>query len=109
MREANFASFLGKVQRLPVFVVLGVTAAITGLVISVFAHLSICVFAFSRSLGQGFACFFLPIVYSVIYGIMHWTDNRAPVKAIMIALVFIGTGIGLILSAGGFGQIMDLM
>lgn len=105
---ASPASFIGKVQRLPVFSVLGVTAGITGLAITTFAHLSICFFAFSRSLGQGFACFFFPLIYSVIYGIMNWTDNKAPVKAIMTAMIFIGIGVFFIIQGGGFGLLSDL-
>jgi hypothetical protein len=101
-------TFIGNVQRLPVFSVLGITAGITGLAIVFFAHLSICFFGFTKSLAQGFACFFLPLIYSFIYGIMNWTDNKAPVKAIMMALVFIGLGVFLIIQGGGFGIIQDL-
>lgn len=98
-------SFLGKVQALPVFCTLGATALITGAAITIFAHLSICAFAFGRSMGQGFACFLLPLLYSIIYGIMNWTDNKAPVKAIISALIFISLGVFLIIQGGGFGKI----
>ena len=101
-------TFYGKIQRLPIPTTLGVTAGITGIAISVFAHLNICIFAFGRSAIQGLACFFLPVIYSVIYGIMNWTDNKAPVKAIMWALLFIGVGVGFIMWGGGFGKIQAL-
>ncbi len=100
-------TFLGKVQRWPVFTTLGLTAGITGLAITIFAHLNICIFAFTRNIGQGFACFFLPLIYSVIYGIMNWTDNKAPIKAIIMALVFIGLGSFLIVRGGGFQLVWD--
>lgn len=98
-------SFIGKVQRWPVFTTLGLTSLITGVAITVFAHLSITFFGFTRNVWQGLACFFLPLLYSLIYGIMSWTENKAPVKAIMMALVFIGLGVFLIMRAGGFGLI----
>lgn len=101
-------SFLGKLQKLPIFVTLGTTAGITGLAITVFAHLSICMFAFGRDVRQGLACFLLPLIYSIIYGIMNWTDNKAPVKAIMMAGVFLGSAVGLIIMGGGFNYVTDL-
>ncbi len=105
---ADETTFIGKVQRLPVFVVLGMTAGITGIAITAFAHLSICFFAFTRHVGQGLACLFLPLIFSVVYGIMHWTDNKAPVKAIIMALIFIGLGIAMIVKGGGFGEIQAI-
>jgi hypothetical protein len=100
-------SLIGKVQRWPVFTTLGLTATITGLAITVFAHLDIVIFAFTRSWKQGLACFFLPLAYSFIYGIINWVENKAPIKAIMMALVFIGLGIFLILQGGGFDVVFD--
>lgn len=100
-------TFIGKVQRWPVFTTLGLTAGITGIAITVFAHMSICFYAFTKSVGQGVACFFLPLLYSVIYGIMNWTNNKAPVKAIMMALVFIGLGSFLIVQGGGFQLVIN--
>ncbi len=101
-------TFVGKLQRLPILVTLGTTAGITGIAITVFAHLSICMFAFGRDIRQGFACFFLPLLYSVVYGIMNWTDNKAPVKAIMMACVFLGSSVGLIVWGGGFDYVTNL-
>lgn len=101
------STFIGKVQAWPVFTTLGLTALITGLAISIFAHLDICIFAFTRKIGQGFACFFLPVLYSLVYGIMNWTDNKAPIKAIMMAAVFIGLGVFLIIQGGGFNLVFD--
>ncbi len=105
---AEETTFLGKVQRLPVFCVLGLTACITGLAITTFAHLSITFFGFTKSIGQGLACMFLPLLYSIIYGIMNWSENKAPVKAIMTAMLFIGFGVFLIIQGGGFGTIQNL-
>jgi hypothetical protein len=65
-------------------------------------------FAFGRDLRQGFACFFLPLIYSIVYGIMNWTDNKAPVKAIMMAAIFLGGAVGLIIMGGGFNYVSDL-
>ncbi|MFN3192953.1 MAG: hypothetical protein ACE361_20760 [Aureliella sp.] len=100
-------TLIGKVQRWPVFITLGLTSLITGTAISVFAHMSITVFGFARSVKQGLLCFFLPVLYSVVYGIMNWVDNKAPVKAIMMALVFIGLGVFLIIQGGGFNLVID--
>lgn len=102
-------TFIGKVQRLPVFIVLGCTACVTGIAITCFAHLSIVTFAFGKSIGQGFACLFLPLFYSIVYGIMNWTDNKAPVKAIIVALIFLSAGVGLILQGGGFGVLRAVL
>ncbi len=102
-------TFIGRLQALPVFIVLGVTAGITGMAITLFAHLSICVFAFGKNVWHGVACFFLPLVFSVVYGIMNWTDNKAPVKAIITALIFIGIAVGLIIQGGGFGYLNNLL
>lgn len=102
-------TFIGRVQRLSVFQVLGTTALVTGVAITTFAHLSICIFGFTRSVGQGIACFFLPLLYSVVYGIMNWKENKAPVKAIISATIFIGFGIFLIIQGGGFGKLQNLL
>lgn len=104
---ASPASFVGKVQRWPVYTTLGLTASITGTAIIFFAHLNICIFGFTRSVVQGLACFFLPLVYSLIYGIMNWTDNKAPVKAVIMALCFVGLGVFLIVQGGGFQLVLD--
>src|SRR5690606_13210997 len=97
-------TFIGELQRLKVFTVLGVTATITGVAIVIFAHLSITFFGFTKSLGKGFACLLLPLLFSFPYGIMNWTDNKAPVKAIMTAALFIGFGVFLIISGDGFAK-----
>ncbi|GAB5404709.1 MAG: hypothetical protein Aurels2KO_29400 [Aureliella sp.] len=102
------ATFIGRVQRLAVFQVLGATALITGVAITCFAHLSICFFAFTRSVGQGFACLLLPLIYSIVYGIMNWKDNKAPVKAIISAIVFIAFGVFLIIQGGGFTDLKNV-
>ncbi len=102
------ATFIGRVQRLAVFQVLGATALITGVAITTFAHMSICFFAFTRSVGQGFACLFLPLIYSIVYGAMNWKDNKAPVKAIISALVFIAFGVFLIIQGGGFTDLKNV-
>jgi hypothetical protein len=101
-------TFIGGLQRLKVFTVLGMTATITGLAIVVFAHLSITFFGFTKSAAKGLACFFLPLLFSFPYGIMNWTDNKAPVKAIMTAILFIGFGVFLIVSGDGFAKLQSL-
>lgn len=100
-------TLVGKVQRWPVFTTLGLTALITGLAITIFAHLDITAFGFRRSWKQGLACLVLPLLYSFVYGILNWVDNKAPVKAIMMALVFIALGVFLILQGGGFGLVIN--
>lgn len=109
--DANFGepspetTRIGRIQRLPIAIILGTTAGVTGLALALFAHLSICIFAFQKKLAVGAACFFLPLLVSIPYGIMSWVDNKAPVKGLMLAVVFIGIGVGLILSGGGFGKL----
>ena len=105
---AEEGTFLGDIQRLQVFTTLGMTAGVTGLAIVVFAHLSITFFAFTRSIGHGLACFFLPLIYSVPYGVASWGENKAPVKAILTASVFIGLGVFLIMRGDGFAKIQGL-
>lgn len=94
-------SFIGNVQRLPVFVTLGVTAMITGLCIHTFAHLSIVVFGFMQSWGKGFGCLLVPF-FSYTLGIMNWADNRQALTAIGMSILTVGIGIFLIISGGGF-------
>lgn len=101
-------TFIGALQRLAVFTVLGMTATITGLAIVVFAHLSITFFGFTKSLSKGLACFFLPLLYSIPYGIMNWSENKAPVKAIITASLFIGFGVFLIIQGDGFAKLQSL-
>ncbi|MEZ6075785.1 MAG: zinc ribbon domain-containing protein [Pirellulaceae bacterium] len=101
-------TFMGGLQRLQVFTVLGMTATVTGLAIVIFAHLSITFFGFTKSLAKGFGCFFLPILFSFPYGILNWTENKAPVKAIMTASMFIGFGVFLIVRGDGFAKILEL-
>lgn len=105
---AEAGTFLGNVQRLPVFVVLGVTAMLTGQFIHAFAHLSIVVFGFKQGLGPGFGCLFVPF-FSYVYGIMHWADNRQAVMAIVTSIVTVGAGIGMIIYGGGFSTIQAVM
>lgn len=100
-------TLIGKVQRWPVFITLGLTAMITGLAITIFAHLSITVFGFTKSIKHGIACLLLPLAYSIIYGILNWVENKAPVKAIMMALIFISLGVFLIIQGGGFGLVVN--
>ncbi|MCA9133878.1 MAG: hypothetical protein KDA45_12015 [Planctomycetales bacterium] len=101
-------TFIGKVQRLPVFTVLGATACITGFANVFFAHLSICVFAFTKSVWHGLGSFFVPLLYSIPFGIYSWTENKAPVKAIMTASIFIAFGVYLIIQGGGFDLLWDV-
>lgn len=96
------STFIGRLQRWPVLTTLGLTIGVTGLAIIVFAHMSITYFGFTRSIGQGLACLFLPLIYSVIYGFMNWVDNKAPVKAILLGLGILGFATFLIIRGGGF-------
>lgn len=101
-------TFIGGLQRLAVFTVLGATATITGLAIVLFAHLSITFFGFTKSMGKGLACFCLPLLFSFPYGMMNWSENKAPVKAIMVASIFIGLGVFLIVRGDGFAKLQSL-
>jgi hypothetical protein len=105
---ADEATFLGKIQRLQVFTTLGMTATITGLAIMTFAHMSITFFGFTKAILHGLGCFFLPLLYSFPYGIMNWSENKAPVKAIMTASMFIGFGVFLIIQGDGFAKLQGL-
>ncbi len=102
---AAAGSFIGEMQRLKVFTILGATAGITGIAIMFFAHLSITFFGFTKAAWKGLACFFLPLLFSFPYGMMNWTDNKAPVKAIMTAALFIGFGAFLIVQGDGFQKL----
>ena len=105
---AAVGTFLGNLQRLPIFVVLGMTLIVTGQCIHIFAHLSIVIFAFTQNLGMGFGCLLVPF-FSYVYGIMHWADNKAAVKAIVTALITVGAGVGLVIAGGGFGSLQAIM
>ncbi len=98
---------IGKIQRLPVFVVLGITAMVTGQCIHLFAHLSVVVFGFKRGVGPGFGCLFVPF-FSYVYAIMNWADNRQAIMAIFMSIVTVSAGIGLIIAGGGFGTLQTL-
>ncbi|GIW98968.1 MAG: hypothetical protein KatS3mg111_2301 [Pirellulaceae bacterium] len=102
---ADANTFIGKVQRWPVATTVGLTALITGVVISLFAQIDLTVFGFKNSVKEGLLCLCLPLIYSVIYGAMNWNRNKAPLKAFGIAIVFVATGIALIIKGGGFGVI----
>ncbi len=100
-------TFMGKIQRWPVSTTLGLTALITGVAISLFAQMDLTTFGFRRSVKEGLLCMFLPLIYSLYYGLKHWHQNKAPIKAFGMALIFIGIGVGLILRGGGFGIIIN--
>ncbi len=104
---AAAGTFLGDLQRLPVFVVLGMTLVITGQCIHMFAHLSIVIFGFTHSIGMGFGCLLVPF-FSYVYGIMHWADNRAAVMAIVTSMITAGAGVGLVIAGGGFGTLQAI-
>jgi len=113
--DANFGepapadTRLGRIQRVPLLVILGTTVGVTGLALAVFSHLNICAFGFQRKLTTGLACFFLPLLFSIPYGIMNWTDNKAPIKGFIMALLFMSAGAGLIISGGGFGKLNGVL
>jgi DNA-directed RNA polymerase subunit M/transcription elongation factor TFIIS len=101
-------SLMGNLQRLPVFTILGATLMVTGQFIHFFAHMSIVVFGFRKSIGAGFGCLLVPF-FSYVFGIMNWADNKSAIMAIVTSLATIGLGIGLILSAGGFGLLQQAL
>jgi len=105
---AAAGTFLGNIQRLPVFVVFGITAMVTGQCIHLFAHLSVVVFGFKQGIGPGFGCLLVPL-FSYIYAFMHWADNRQAIVAIGISILTMSAGIGLIIAGGGFGTIQAIM
>jgi hypothetical protein len=107
--EASTSTFVGRIQALPIPGTLGMTIGITGLAIALFAHLSICVFAFTKNAWHGVACFFLPYLVSLPYGIMSWTENKAPVKALIVAVLLIGFASFMIVAwGGGFQGIINV-
>jgi hypothetical protein len=106
--KSDPSTLMGKLQALPVLVVLGCTVGITGCALCLFAHLSICIYGLEQSWSKAALCFFLPLIYSMPYGIMNWTNNKAPVKGLGMGLSFLGVGIGLILAGGGFGKLNGL-
>jgi phage FluMu protein Com len=113
--DANFGepapedTRLGRIQRVPVFVILGTTVGVTGLALAIFAHFNICIFGFQRKLMHGLGCFFLPFLFSLPYGIMNWTNNKAPIKGLFLAAIFIGVGVWLILYGGGFEKLNGIL
>lgn len=104
---ADENTFIGKLQRWPVFTTIGMTAIITGTAIISFAHMSVTGFGFKKSWGQGFACVFGPLIYSIAYGIMNWADCKAAIKAITIGSVFVGVGVFLVIQGGGFNDVIN--
>jgi hypothetical protein len=104
---AAAGTFLGNIQRLPVLVVLGLTAMVTGSCISSFAHLSIVVFGFKQSIGKGFLCLLIPF-FSFIYGIIHWADNRQAIMAILTSIFTVSAGIAMIVM-GGFSKLQAIL
>ena len=100
-------SFMGKIQRWPVFTTLGLTVMLTGTSIVVFANSSITYFGFKQSVQKGLMCLFMPILGSTTYGFMNWADNKAAVKAILMGLAIVGGGIAMIIQGGGFGIIFN--
>lgn len=108
--EADPSTFIGRLQALPTAATLGATVGITGLAIAIFAHLSICIFAFGRNVWHGTACFFLPYLVSLPYGIMNWGDNKAPVKALITACILIGISVFMIVQwGGGFSRLQNVL
>lgn len=95
---------MGKLQRLPVLVVLGATIGITGVALAQFAHLSITIYGFQQQISKGFLCLLFPLLFSLPYGIMNWTNNKAPVKGFIMAMIFVSIGVAMILGGGGFGK-----
>lgn len=93
-------TLMGRVQRLPFGVVIGVTFAAVGILIGNFANLSIIVYAFRQSIGRGFAVWLIPF-YSVIYGCMTWADNKSGIIGMVVGIALAGAGIALAMSSGG--------
>lgn len=96
-------TLMGRVQRLPFSVVIGVTFAAVGILIGNFANLSIIVYAFRQSIGRGFAVWLIPL-YSVIYGCMTWADNKSGIIGMIVGIVLAGAGMALAMSGGGPAQ-----
>lgn len=93
-------TFLGSLQREKFGVVAGVTFAAVGNMISFFAHLSIVIFAFKRSVGLGFATLFVPF-YNFYFGIKTWADNKAGIYGLIIGGILGGLGLWLNAYSGG--------
>ena len=92
-------TLLGRIQRTPFAVVIGLTFAAVGILIGTFANLSIIIYAFGQGIGRGFAVWLIPF-YSVIYGCMTWADNKSGIIGLIVGIVLSGAGIALALSAG---------
>ncbi|MEZ6136878.1 MAG: hypothetical protein R3C53_18440 [Pirellulaceae bacterium] len=106
----NPDTLMGRIQMLPVPAVLGTTVGVTGLAIALFAHLSISLFAFGKNAWHGVGCLFGPAIVSIPYGIMNWTENKAPVKALIVAMLFIGLALFMILMwGGGFSRLLNVL
>ena len=96
-------SFIGKVQRQSMSVVIGTTFMMMSGFIGSLANLSILVFAFQRSIGKGFACMLIPF-YIIYYGFKTWADNNAALKGMGLGLLIGGFGAYLYFSAGGYKE-----
>ncbi len=90
----------GKLQREKFGVVAGVTFAAVGSMITFFAHLSITIFAFSKSAGLGFATLLVPL-YNFVYGIKTWADNKSGIYGLIIGGIVAGLGFWLNAYSGG--------
>lgn len=97
---AEESTFLGKLQREKFGVVAGVTFATVGCMISFFAHMSIVIFAFSKTVGLGFATLLVPF-YNFYYGIKTWSDNKSGIYGLIIGGVVAGLGFWLNAFSGG--------
>ena len=94
-------TLMGKIQRQSMSVVIGATfLSMSGFIASL-ANLSILVFAFQRSIGQGFACMLIPF-YTIYYAFKTWADNKSALKGLGLGLLIGGFGAYLYFSAGGF-------
>jgi hypothetical protein len=113
--DANFGEMAapetlwGRIQRIPLLVTLGITAGLTGVSLAFFAHLNICIFGFQKKMIHGVGCFFIPLIFSLPYGIINWSENKAPVKGLILAALFIGAGVALIISGGGFDKLKGVL
>lgn len=94
------STFIGKVQKQSIGVVIGTTFILMAVFMSTLANLSILIFAFQQSIGRGFACMFIPL-YIFIYGCITWIDNKAAIKGILLAAVIGGFGAYLYFANGG--------
>lgn len=97
---AEESTFLGKLQREKFGVVAGVTFAAVGSVIAFFAHMSIVIFAFSKTVGLGFATLLIPF-YNMFYGIKTWADNKSGIYGLIIGGIVAGFGFWLNAYSGG--------